>query len=273
MPNPIAALSKIKKAEIAKQLDEVIVVDGKEVRKATILENEIKDRLASGGGTEDIMKMLRKRGMDVPSAYVRERMALARREGPIKGDRGVDPKYLRMELNYIIDRGLANGDDWEGITKSLQDAFPNRDVSKIVEVARNNRIKKMQQASPPAIVDEGDGRNGGPREDPPVRGSELDPSGPVQDLSDMRNISPEGLLDISKRAMDEARRRRKEELAGIRGNAKSKVDWGQFDELFQAWKERDARPEVTEGTKTFPEENLDVPIEQPGFNGSLDRPQ
>lgn len=245
--------------------------------KATIdlVEAEVRNRLSAGQGMEETMEALRRQGADVPAHYVRDRMAEARAQGPIKGDRGYDKKYRRMELNYIIERGLANGDDWDVITQSLQKVYPNGNVAPLVEAAKQKHAQLIQQNSPPAVIDSGDGRSGGPMadEEPPVRGSTLDPSGPVQDLADMRNMTPEGLLDISRRAMDEARRRKKEEMAGIRGKAQSKVDWSQFDDLFQAWKERDAKPEVTEGTKTYPEENLDVPIEQPGLNGPVGRPQ
>lgn len=268
MPGPFGkVLSKVQKAEIAKQMDEVVVINGREVRKGDLLEFEIEKQLGAGRGTEDIMQALRKQGMDVPSAYVRERMAVSRGRKPIKGDRGWNRRYGRMELNYIIQRGLSNGDDWATIQKSLEDAYPNRDVSKIIEGARKKHTELMRRQSPPAVIDDQDPSavRSGPMEDPP---------NPVRELAEFEGMDDAGLLDVLTKVANEANRRKRDQLKGLREKGAQKVeqfDWSQLDELGRMWAEGpDLRfAKASEGGDPV-QGNLDVPIEQPGINGPVE---
>jgi hypothetical protein len=155
MPGPFSALSKIEKAEIGKVLEETIEVDGRIIKKGDLMEFEIERGLMSGRSQEDIMKKLRQQGIDVAPNYVKERMGVARtrktKDGrPIKGDRP-DPRYAKMEANYIIQRELNAGKTWEEISSTLLASGFNG--PKLTEVARGNHAKKMQQASPPAVID------------------------------------------------------------------------------------------------------------------------
>ena len=270
MPGPFSALSKLQKAEIARQMDEVIVVDGREIRKGDLMEFEIEKRLGAGQGTEDIMKALRKQGMNVPSEYVKERMAVARGRKPIEGDRGYDRRYARMELNFIIERGLANGDDWDTIGNSIRQSFPKAHVDKLIEAAKNKRAKIIQQNSPPAVIDTGEsGPNAGP-EQPPY----ADPTNPVRDLKEFEGMDDAGLAEVLKKVGDEALKRKRAQVQGLREKGAQQAeqfDWSQLDELGRQWAEGpDLRfAKASEGGDPV-QENLDVPIEQPGLKGPVE---
>lgn len=216
MPGPFSVLSKVQKGEIAKQMDEVVVIDGREIRKGDMLEFEIEKYLRAGKGTEDIMKSLRKQGMDVPSAYVKERMAVARGRKPIEGDRGYDKRYARMELNFIIERGLSNGKSWEDIAKDVGEAFPKAHVDKIIEGAKNQRAKIIQQASPPAVIDNGESGPMAPEDQPPVFDPEAEArAANAQVMGDRKMSVEDKLMDLLNTAK-EAGRKRSADLKGIR---------------------------------------------------------
>jgi hypothetical protein len=153
MPGPFSALSKVEKADIGRQLEETIEVDGRIIKKGDLLEFEIEKGLGFGKSQEDIMKKLKQQGIDVAPNYVKQRMAVARGRKPIKGDRP-DPRYAKMEANYIIQRELDAGKTWEEISSTLLASGFNG--PKLTEVARNNYTKKMQQQSPPAVIDQGE---------------------------------------------------------------------------------------------------------------------
>ena len=254
------------------------VRDGREVRKGDIVEFEIEKRLGAGQGMEDIMSALRKQGIDASAKYVRDRMTVARGRKPIGGDRGYDKRYTRMELNYLIERGLSNGakeglsydDTWALIRKDIETAYPNRDVSRIIEVAKNKHAKLMQQNSPPVVIDTGEsGPNAGP-EQPPY----ADPTNPVRDLKEFEGMDDAGLMEVLKRVGDEAAKRKKAQIQGLREKGAQKAeqfDWSQLDELGKMWAEgTDLRfAKASEGGDPV-EGNLDVPIEQPGINGPVE---
>jgi len=271
MPGPFSALSKVQKAEIARQMDEIIVVDGREIRKGDLMEFEIEKRLGAGQGTEDIMKALRKQGMNVPSEHVKERMAVARGRKPIKGDKGYDRRYARMELNFIIERGLANGDDWDTIGNSIRQSFPKAHVDKLIEAAKNKRAKIIQQNSPPAVIDTGEsGPSAGP-EQPPY----ADPTNPVRDLKEFEGMDDAGLAEVLKKVGDEAFKRKKAQQQATREGAEERVnsyDWGVWNEFFRYLREDPnfGRAKFLEGGGDTVEENLDVPMGQPGLEGPVE---
>jgi hypothetical protein len=165
MPVPFSAISKIDKAEIGKYLEETIEVDGRTIKRGDLLEFEVEKGLGFGKSQEDIMKKLKEQGVNVASNYVKQRMAVARGRKPIKGDRP-DPRYAKMEANYIIQRELDAGKTWEEISSTLLASGFNG--PKLTEVARNNYTKKMQQQSPPAVIDNGESGPMAPEEQEPV---------------------------------------------------------------------------------------------------------
>lgn len=172
MPVPFNAISKIDKAEIGKYLEETIEVDGRTIKRGDLLEFEVEKGLGFGKSQEDIMKKLKEQGVNVASNYVKQRMAVARGRKPIKGDRP-DPRYAKMEANYIIQRELDAGKTWEEISSTLLASGFNG--PKLTEVARNNYTKKMQQQSPPAVIDNGESGPMAPEEQEPVPAPSLWP--------------------------------------------------------------------------------------------------
>lgn len=280
MPGPFSVLSKVQKGEIAKQMDEVVVIDGREIRKGDMLEFEIEKYLRAGKGTEDIMKSLRKQGMDVPSAYVKERMAVARGRKPIEGDRGYDKKYARMELNFIIERGLANGQSWDDIGKAVGEAFPKAHVDKIIEGAKNQRAKIIQQASPPAVIDNGESGPMAPEDQPPVFDAEADARAKNRQVLDDSKKTDEDWQNEFKDIATKAGRLRAQAQKDLRGKSEAEIaasPWmiemeGLVRSLRDSIIPTGARvmESVDPTNANSAPQNLDVPVAPAGINGPVE---
>ena len=218
MPGPFSALSKVEKADIGKQLEETIEVDGRIIKKGDLLEFEIEKGLGFGKSQEDIMKKLKQQGIDVAPNYVKERIGVARtrktKDGrPIKGDRP-DPRYAKMEANYIIQRELNAGKTWEEISSTLLQSGFNG--PKLTEVARANHSKKMQQQSPPAVIDNGESGPMAPEDQPPVFNPEAEArAANAQVMGDRDRSVEEKLMDLLETARA-AGRKRTADLKGVR---------------------------------------------------------
>lgn len=213
MPGPFSALSKIEKADIGRQLEETIEVDGRIIKKRDLLEFEIEKGLGFGKSQEDIMKKLKQQGIDVAPNYVKERMKVARTRKPIQGDRP-DPRYAKMEANYIIQRELNAGKTWEEISSTLLASGFNG--PKLTEVARANHSKKMQQQSPPAVIDNGESGPMAPEDQPPVFNPEAEArAANAQVMGDSKMSIEDKLIDLLNTAKA-AGRKRSEDLKGVR---------------------------------------------------------
>jgi hypothetical protein len=213
MPGPFSALSKVEKADIGKQLEETIEVDGRIIKKGDLLEFEIEKGLGFGKSQEDIMKKLKQQGVDVAPNYVKQRMAVARGRKPIKGDRP-DPRYAKMEANYIIQRELNAGKTWEEISSTLLASGFNG--PKLTEVARANHSKKMQQQSPPAVIDNGESGPMAPEDQPPVFNPEAEARAANAQVMGDRNMSIEEKLQDLLETARAAGRKRSADLKGVR---------------------------------------------------------
>ena len=193
--------------------------------KATIdlVEAEVRNKLSAGQGMEETMEALRRQGADVPAHYVRDRMAEARAQGPIKGDRGYDKKYRRMELNYIIERGLANGDDWDTITQSLQKVYPNGNVAPLVESAKQKHAQLLQQNSPPAVIDNGESGPMAPEDQPPVFDAEADARAKNRQVLDDSKKTDEDWQNEFKDIATKAGRLRAQAQKDLRGKSEAEI--------------------------------------------------
>jgi hypothetical protein len=266
MPGPFSALSKASKIDIAKDLDQTIELpDGRIVKKKDVVEFEIEKRLGNDNYQSDIMKALKKQGIDVSANYIKERVAVARRRNPkLKPD----PRFAKMEANWIIQNGMSQGKGWDEISQSLLDAGFNG--PKLTEIARNKYSKMMQQQGTPAVIDTGEsGPNAGP-EQPPY----ADPTNPVRELKDFMDMDDAGLAEVLKKVGDEALRRKKAQIQGLREKGAQKAeqfDWSQLEELGRMWAENPdfGNAKASEG-QDFVEHNLDVPVEQPGLKGPVE---
>lgn len=255
MPNPFGVLSKAAKAEIAADLEKTVEVNGRTMKKKDMVEFEIEKRLGAGlmQTQPDIMRALELQGIKVDPNYVKERMAVARRRNPVLK---TDPKYRRMEANWIIEKGMELKMSWDEISDELVTSGFNG--PKIVAEAKASQAKRLMQRSNQAAIDNGEsGPNAGPPE-------ELYPTGPVQDLADMRNMTDEGLLSVLKKVGDEAARRRKSVADAARQKGAAKVDdngfdWKPLDEMMKMWRDY---PDITHPTEPHDNSLLEAPLQR-----------
>jgi hypothetical protein len=96
----------------------------------------------------------------------------------------------------------------------------------------------------------------------------------VRDLKEFEDMDDAGLAEVLKKVGDEAHKRKKAQIQALREKGAQEVeqfDWSQLDELGKMWAEdTDLRySKFMEGGDPV-ESNLDVPIEQPGINGSVE---
>jgi hypothetical protein len=278
MPGPFSALSKIEKADIGKQLEETIEVDGRIIKKGDLLEFEIEKGLGFGKSQEDIMKKLKQQGVDVAPNYVKERMKVARTRKPIRGDRP-DPRYAKMEANYIIQREMNAGKTWEEISNTLLQSGFNG--PKLTEVARANHTKKMQQQSPPAVIDNGESGPMAPWDQPPVFNPEAEArAANAQVMNDRKMSIEEKLQDLLETARA-AGRKKSADLKGLRAEGAEEASNSPFVRELERLAKMFTENKIPEGARFMDSnnptnnqaslpQNLDVPLAQAGINGPVE---
>jgi hypothetical protein len=248
---PFRGLSKAAKADIAKELEGTVEVGGRTMKKGDMLEAELARTDRLGRTQSDIMKALKEQGLNIPPDYVKERLAIARRRNPLIGK---DPVQRKREANWIVENGLNYNKTWDEIATDLGNAGFNG--PKAVELARKKHADMMAQGSGPAtVIDDGtSGPNAGPGDD----GAYKPPTGPVQDLADLRNVTDEELTARIKRAGDEAFRRRQESVKAARGRGAAKIegfDWSQLDDYYKTRATPLDQSKATENDTAIPLDN------------------
>lgn len=262
MPPPVVRFDRLGKAEKAAQaskLDETVEVGGRTMTKRALMEFEVEKRLGWGQSQSDIAKSLLAQGIEVDPAFLKERIAVAkRRSTALKPDK----RYAGMEATWIIQNGLSQGKSWDEISATLIDGGFNG--PRLVEIAKQKNAEQIQQGSGPAVIDSrlrnqavagGAGVAAGTGV---AEGQEgLEPaarSHPTQDLKGLADMSQDELTSYLMEGFKEAKNRG---LKLPESAAPTPMDWDSLEQLGQFWKEDivgsnqvDTNPDLTEGSDT-----------------------
>jgi hypothetical protein len=216
----------------------------------------------SNAGVEDVMRALKSKNLGADPGVVANLMSDIRK-GPTAavGVTRRDNRFTTWEANFIVLREIGEFQkkgapiDWDVIGDALvAGGYESGKSRAVLDKLQESYYKRLQQPTAVPPVDSGEmGPNAGPEQD----GVYKPPTGPVQDLADMRNVTDEELTARIKRDGDEAHRRRQEAAKAARGRGAARndgFDWSQLDEYY--------KNRVTPSMSNATENDTAIPLDQ-----------